>query len=203
MDINQVDPEPFLNGDHFAEYEATISPGTVVTEVEDGDDSTAYTATTPPETVAADLPDDYDPFSGPKRSSLLVPWPGSTFIIRSVGSGHVITLLDGQVVLTQPGGHGSIYWACVETKGWLGFLNVVSGGYLGHDAKGRLCCLAKHHQGWERFCFRVRPEGGCVLLMTHYDRLWHVGVKVEQGVEKLAKIAEGGSDGIVWEFAEV
>ena len=179
MVLNQVDHEPIL----------------------DGDDSTAYSATTPPETVAADLLD--DPFSGPKPSSSLVPSPGSTFIIRSVSSGHVITLLGGQIVLTQSGGHGSIYWACVESKGWLGFLNVVSGRFLGHDAKGRLCCSAERHQGWERFCHRTRPEGGCVLLMTHYERLWPVGVKVEEGVERLAKIGDGESSGIVWEFVKV
>ncbi|MCJ1343867.1 hypothetical protein MMC31_002065 [Peltigera leucophlebia] len=156
---------------------------------------------TPPETVAADLLDDRDPFGG--ASSFLVPWPSSTFIIRSVSSGYVITLLNGRIVLTQPGGPGSIHWACVETKGWLGFRNVVSGNFLGHDEKGRLCCSAERHHMWERFCVRMRPEGGCVLLMTHYENLWHVGIKVEQGVKKLAKIGDGGSFGIVWEFAQV
>jgi hypothetical protein len=181
MFLNQVDPKPILNDD----------------------DSTIYTATTPPESVAADLLDDHDPFGGAEPSSSLVPWPSSTFIIRCVSSGHVITLLDGQIELTQPGGRGSIHWACMETKGWLGFRNTVSGKFLGHDVKGRLCCSAERHQGWEYFCVRMRPEGGCVLLMTHYERLWHVGIKVEQGVEKLAKIGDGGSDGIVWEFAKV
>ena len=47
----------------------------------------------------------------------------------------------------------------------------------------------------------MRPEGGCILLMTHFDKLWHVGMKVEEGVEKLAKIEE--SNGIAWEFAKV
>jgi hypothetical protein len=181
MILNQVDPKPFLNDD----------------------DSTIYTATTPPESVAANLLDDHDPFGGAEPSSFLVPWPSSTFIIRCVSSGHVITLLDGQIQLTQPGGRGSIHWACTETKGWLGFRNTVSGKFLGHDVKGRLCCLAERHQGWEYFCVRMRPEGGCVLLMTHYERLWHVGIKEEQGVEKLAKIGDGGSDGIVWEFVKV
>jgi hypothetical protein len=181
MVFNQVDPNPIPDGDHSA----------------------IYTTTTPPETVLTDVLNDHDPFDGAEPSSSLVPWPGSTFIIRSVSSGHVMTLLDGHIVVTQPGGRGSILWACVETKGWLGFLNVVSGKFLGHDAKGRLCCSAERHQGWENFCVRMRPEGGCVLLMTHYERLWHVGIKVEEGVEKLAKIGDGGSDGIVWEFAKV
>ena len=183
MDLNQVDPKPI--------------------QMNDDDDSSIYTANTPPETIAADPLDDHDPLGDAAPGSYLVPWPDSTFIIRSVPSGHVITLLGGQITLTQPGGRGSIHWACVETKGWLGFRNTVSGKLLGHDAKGRLCCSAERHQGWEYFCVRMRPEGGCVLLMTHHDRLWHVGVKVEQGVEKLAKIGDGGSGGMAWEFVRV
>ena len=42
-----------------------------------------------------------------------------------------------------------------------------------------------------------------MLLMTHYERLWQVGIKMEQGVEKLAKMEYGGSDRIVWEFAKI
>jgi hypothetical protein len=181
MVLNQADPKPIL----------------------DPDDSTVYTAATPPESVAADLLDDLDPLGGAKLSSSSVPWPGSTFIIRSVLTGHVITLLDGQIVLARPGGRGSTHWACVETKGWLGFQNPVSGRFLGHDARGVLCCSAGRHQGWENFCVRVRPEGGYVLLMTHFERLWQVAIKVEQGVEKLVKSENGGSDGIVWEFVKV
>ncbi|KAL8725440.1 MAG: hypothetical protein Q9181_006417 [Wetmoreana brouardii] len=167
------------------------------------DDFTIYTPTTAPDTVTAESLNDYNPIGGAGPSYSLVPWPGSTFIIRSVSSGHVITLLEGEITLTQPGGRGSIYWICEETKGWLGFRNTVSGMLLGHDAKGMLCCSAKRHQSWEYFCVRMKPEGGCVLLMTHYSGLWHVGFKEEQGEKKLAKIGEGGSDGIVWEFAKV
>ena len=165
---------------------------------------TAYTGATPPETEAADdLLDDHGPFKGAEASSALVPWPGSVFIIRSVLFGHVLTLRDGQIMLTESNGRDSVYWRCVESKGWLGFQNTVSGKFLGHDAKGKLCCSAERHRSWEYFCVRMRPEGGCVLLMTHYERLWHVGIKEEEGVEKLAKIGEGGADGIVWEFARV
>ena len=182
MVFNQVDFEPIKMND---------------------DDDSIYTANTPPETVAADFLDDHDPLGGAGSCSYLVPWPDSNFIIRSVSSGHVITLLEGQITLTQPGGRGSIHWKCVETKGWLGFRNTVSGTFLGHDPKGRLCCSAKRHQGWENFCVRMRPQGGCILLMMHYDRLWHVGIKEEQGVETLAKIGDGGSGGMTWEFVAV
>ncbi|KAF2094063.1 hypothetical protein NA57DRAFT_47193 [Rhizodiscina lignyota] len=136
-------------------------------------------------------------------SSSSVPWPGSTFIIRSISSWQVITLLDGQVVLAPPSSSGSTHWECVETKGWLGFRSPISGKFLGHDTRGKLCCSAERHQGWENFCVRATPEGGYVLLMTHFERLRHVGIKIEQGVEKLAKIGDGASDGIVWEFIRV
>ena len=187
MVLDQIVPNPFNYHD-----DSTI-------------DSTiySYSATTPPETIAPEPLNDQDPSGGAEATSYLVPWPGSTFIIRSVSSGHVITLLGGEIVLTQLGGRGSIYWECVETEGWLGFRDIVSGKLLGHDGKGILCCTALRHRGWEHFCVRMRPDGGCVLLMKDYGRLWHVGIKVEQGVEKLAKIGDGGSEGMVWEFAKV
>jgi hypothetical protein len=49
----------------------------------------------------------------------------------------------------------------------------------------------------------MRPGGGYVLLMTHFERLWHVGIREEHGVERLAKVGDGGSDGIVWEFVKL
>ena len=90
-------------------------------------------------------------------------------------------------MLTESNVRDSVYWRCVETKGWLGFQNTVSGKFLGHDAKGKLCCSAERHRSWEYFCVRMRPEG----------------IKEEEGVEKLAKTGEGGADGIVWEFTRV
>lgn len=168
--------------------------------IPDDDDSTILTVNTPTDT---NPPNDSDPFDDAEPSPFLVPWPGSTFIIRSVSSGKVIMLLDGQIVLTQPGGRGSSHWACVETRGWLGFRNDVSGKFLGHDKTGNLCCDVEQHQKWEYFCVRVRPEGGCVLLMTHWSSLCHVGFRKEQDEEKLAKIDDEGSDGMAWEFIKV
>ena len=183
---NRVDPKPIHRNEN-----------------DDDDDDTTDTIITPPETVATDLLDDHDPLAGAGAHPNLVPWPDSTYIIRSVPSGHVLTLHDGQIALSPPGGPGSIHWACVETKGWLGFRNTVSGKLLGHDKEGRLCCLADRHLGWERFCVRMRPQGGCVMLMTHWEGIWHVGIKVERGVGKLAKIGEGGAGGMTWEFVRV
>lgn len=165
--------------------------------------STVDMAATPPDTLIADL-DDEDPLHDTKPISTSVPWPGNTYIIRSVATWHVITLLDGQIVLAPPtSSRGSTHWRCVETKGWLGFRNPISSKFLGHDARGRLICNADRQQGWENFAIRPKPEGGFVLLLQHFERLWHVGSKVESGMERLAKIADGAADGIVWEFVRI
>ena len=170
------------------------------------DDMSVWTAATPPETIVDDdFPHhgDNDTPPEPSPQPLLVPWPDSTFIIRSITTGHVLTLLDGRVTLTAPGGRGSIHWQCVETKGWLGFRNTVSGRFLGHDDKGRLKCSAGKQLGWENFCVRVRPDGGCVLLMTHWERLWCVDVREDGGGTHLCKVGDGVEKGASWEFVKV
>jgi hypothetical protein len=196
MVLNQADPDPIPYPDN----------------------STAYTPRTPPETVCEDLGDadskvetnnmsSSTTTTGSVLSSSSVPWPGSTFIIRCIRSGHALTVLDGKVTLAPLGGRGSVHWKCVETKGWLGFQNVVTGRFLGHDGKkGRLCCSVAWHRGWESFSPRLRPQGGFVLMMTHFERLWPVGVKVEKGGDQtLAKIEKNSADATVsvWEFIKV
>ncbi|KAK6585506.1 hypothetical protein PZA11_002233 [Diplocarpon coronariae] len=166
------------------------------------DDSTACGgAVTPPETVT-DLLENDCPSVDLKESSS-VPWPGSTFIIRSVSSGRVVTLVEGRIELAPPGGRGSIHWACVQKMGWLGFRNPVSGRYLGYCGNGKLRCEAGKQKGWEDFCVRLTPEGGYVLLMTHDEELWYVGSVNDHGMEKLAKVSERVKDAIVWEFVKV
>ena len=112
-------------------------------------------------------------------------------------------ILEAMLTVYRPGGRESIHWKCVQTKGWLGFRNTASGRLLGHDSKGKLRCSAERHQSWENFCVRMTPAGGYILLMTHFERLWHVGTIVDKGQEKLAKIGENMEDAIIWEFVKV
>lgn len=176
----------------------------------DVDNSTIYTAKTPPETIAGDPMEDREQIND-KPPVCSVPWPGSTYMIRSRSpgtSGQLITLLKGEVVLAQLGGRGSTHWDCIEKDGWLGFRNPVSGKLLGHDEPGWLRCIVDQHRDWEYFCVRMKPDGGFVLLLRNGGRaesLWKVGVKAEKGKKahegKLAKIQKG--DGIVWDFIKV
>jgi hypothetical protein len=166
--------------------------------------SSIYSNDTPPEGLATGTTnnEDDDPFEYMTISSA-VPWPGSTYIIRSAGSAQVLTLLDGQVVLDLSSGRGSIYWQCVETKGWLGFRDPASGLFMGHNMYARLGCTAKRHSEWESFCARMTPNGGYVLLMTQWGKLWPLGVKSENGVQRLEKVEKSVAEGLVWDFVKV
>lgn len=176
----------------MAEKEADFKYESTATSTID-DDATIFT---PPESDAGTS------YFDAKFSS--VPRPDATFFIYSIACGRVITLIDGQIKLAKHGSsHGSPHWKCVETDGWLGFLNTASGSYLGHDKNQTLCCTAKKHLKWERFCVRMNPGRGYVLLMTHWSSLWHVGFSDHCGIEKLAKIGPGQMDGAPWAFIEV
>jgi hypothetical protein len=167
----------------------------------DNDTSTTFTSATPPETVVGDLHSLDDDTHNPRASSD-IPWPGSTFLIRDISSGHVLTLDHGQVVVTPPGGRGpSVHWACVERNGWLGFRNVASGNFLGHNWTGWLVCAAAQQQGFESFCVRARPDRGFELLMTHWEQLQRVGFHRNQFGEQ--RLGQGGGTGLTWEFIKV
>ncbi|RDW63763.1 hypothetical protein BP6252_11308 [Coleophoma cylindrospora] len=79
---------------------------------QDSDDSSDDTAVTPSESISPDLTDQKDSPAGGVSypSCCFVPEPGLTYIIRSVWSRQIITLLKGQVVLAPPGGFGCPHW---------------------------------------------------------------------------------------------
>ena len=128
-----------------------------------------------------------------------VPWPGSTYIIVDRALGRAVTLVDGALGLTDvesTAGNGR--WLCVETSGWLGFRNVASGRYLGHDGQKRMLARATQHKGWEYFCARRHPDGGYLLLMTFWDGLLKMGIS--EGEEALVRTEDGQT---TWEFIKV
>jgi hypothetical protein len=135
-----------------------------------------------------------------------IPWPERTFIIRSQMNGQVITFLDGEVVMDKPGGLGTFRWRCVEEKGWMGFKDPASAQYLGYHEHGLLFAKVHHHKNNECICPRMRPEGGCVLLVRHGDSLRPLGVcanESKNGTKQMVKMVNWDSEGIVWDFIEV
>jgi hypothetical protein len=136
--------------------------------------------------------------------------PGHTYIIRALSSDMVITHSYGQVTLApqSPRRRGSHnlhqQWLVVEIYGWLYLKNVYSGLVLGHDSWGKLRCKVNHYTKWEKFHVQPFDNGGYLLLMTHWDKLVQVGVRSDgYGKMVLAKLQDGRSDGIVWEFVKV
>lgn len=176
--------------------------------IPDLENSTVYTPSSTSSSAAASL-DKQIGIRSPLISS--IPRPGSSFLIQSAMTGKVITFQQGRVVLGQLGGHNMTRWQCVENQGWLGFRDPASGMFLGYDENEELCCTVKKQSLWENFCVRQRPEGGYLLLMTHYPNwlmvLWQelrpIGVKVNNGLENLRMVEDWKSDAIVWQFVEV
>ena len=164
--------------------------------ISDSDDSIIYTPTSSSDTFTADLPENHDLSSS-------VPSHNFTFIIRSVSSGHVITLLDEQVVLAPPGSCGSIHWACVKTEGWFSFRNCNSKKFLCHDWNGRLKCSAEQHDRWKNFSITPVPKGGYIMQMLEWWTLRPIVINVEKGLQTLGRTGNKLSDGIVWEFVKI
>lgn len=138
-------------------------------------------------------------------SALLIP--GQIYMIRSISSkniwsGSAITHLDGEVLLRTPSDQMS-HWLVVEKNGWLGFMNVYSKRFLGHNMVGSLRCTAKHHKEWEMFHFQPGGPRGQLLLMLHWDRLVPVGISLDNGKAGLKMVIDGIAKGMVWEFVKV
>jgi hypothetical protein len=164
--------------------------------ISDAVNSIIYTPITTSENFTVGSLENHDP-------SRSVPSHGFTFIIRSVSSGHVITLLDGQVMLAPPGDRGSIHWACVETEGWLGFRNRISNKFLCHDWNGRLKCSAEQRDKWRHFSVTPVPNGGYIMQMLDWWTLRPIVINAENGLRKLGRTGNKLSDGIAWEFVKI
>jgi hypothetical protein len=132
----------------------------------DPDNSSTYTDTTPPGSMADNL----------DWSSSSVPYPGFTFIIRSVLCGRCLSLFEGRIELAPQDTRSSVLWECMERDGWLGFKNSVSGKYIGYHQNGMLHGSAEKHGRNECFAYRLIPgRAGSILLMTSWESLWAVG----------------------------
>lgn len=130
------------------------------------------------------------------------PWEGRTFIIREPTTKFMIGLHKGILCLVpEQSGHGcGVYWACLESKDmWLGFENVVSSTFLGHDNNGKVIAQAKKQSDFEYFFVRAHPNGGYVLLMKNG---WgFLPLQVER--DRQLVIGSKKDGGRAWEFIRV
>lgn len=172
---------------------------------------------TPTHTSVSDagLDSDLPSYSSLNRTTAgTCPWKGGTFIIRDPETKLVIVLKEGVLGLcpqekehggdTYHYGRGS-HWHCVENEGmWLGFYNIVSGTYIGHNntrSNWRFHAKARHHEEWEYFCVREHPDGGHVLLVKHWRNFLPMKVG---GMENRELVVDAKTrEGTAWEFIRV
>lgn len=164
-------------------------------------DTNNQTLYTPPASTV-DIP--ASPITGPGVRHQ-VPLDGRTFIIRAVSEENdsVLTLLNGNVVLAPMNTRGSIYWACVEIKGWFGFRNCSSNRFINHGWDGRLKCEAQQDGRGIEFTVTPMPQGGYIMQMSDWWTLRPIVLNPERGLQKLGRTGNRLSEGVVWEFMAV
>lgn len=160
------------------------------------DNPIVYTPATS-HTAVSDSEENYGPYNNS------VPSDGDTVIVRCVSSGQVLTLLDGDVVLSSPGRRGSIHWTCVENEGWISLRNHVTGKFLCHDWSGRLKCTAQQRNTWSYFTITPLSKGGYIMQMLDWWTLCPIVINPERGLRKLGRTGKKLNEGVVWEFVKV
>ncbi|KAJ5170239.1 uncharacterized protein N7500_003022 [Penicillium coprophilum] len=82
---------------------------------------------------------------------------------------------------------------------FLGFQNVISGTFIGHNNKNKLIAEAKVHSDWESFCVRANPDGGYLLLVKQGRGFLPMRV---DGDNQLV-VSTNRDEGVAWEFIRV
>ncbi|KAI5860039.1 hypothetical protein GGS23DRAFT_245806 [Durotheca rogersii] len=151
-------------------------------------------------TMGDDSKSSFDPFApGGSPEMHVVPWPGKTFAIREHAGHRYLTLVDGELrAVDNVGMQGGWYWTCKEQGGWLGFLNPVSGTYMGHNGKGEFWAKYNYHKVQESFCATQHPQGGYLLLTRRDSSLVKMTI-----AENGSGLVQTESAGTQWDFLEV
>ncbi|KAL7957899.1 hypothetical protein V8C34DRAFT_324795 [Trichoderma compactum] len=120
------------------------------------------------------------------------PIPGKSFMIQTRNKPNLILALKyGKLVwLDGPIPSGGHIWRCVEKDGWLGFRNMASGTYLGHNKEGKIVATQKEHQDRERFTERRKENGGYMLSVLQETALLGVAIS-EDGKSLVLQKGEG------------
>ncbi|KAH8704800.1 hypothetical protein BGW36DRAFT_366186 [Talaromyces proteolyticus] len=135
----------------------------------------------------------------------MCPWKDTTYIIRNAETDLVISLNDGDLILSpQEKGH-YCHWHCVEnSEGWFGFRNVAAGRYIGHNnnrRNWRFVVEGRQHREWEYFCARQHPSGGHILLVKHWNGFQPMTVGGPDNTELV--VGERDVDPARWEFIKI
>ncbi|KAK1248637.1 hypothetical protein MKX08_006857 [Trichoderma sp. CBMAI-0020] len=98
-----------------------------------------------------------------KHRRELQPGDGGLFLIRTRQEPHLYLSLSYGKLEILPLPTGGSYWECVKKDGWFGLRNTVSGGFISHDNKGRICVKDQYLTSHEYFTDCRHPDGGYIL----------------------------------------
>ncbi|KAK4082379.1 uncharacterized protein Triagg1_2191 [Trichoderma aggressivum f. europaeum] len=124
------------------------------------------------------------------------PIPGKSFMIQTRNKPNLILALKyGKLVwLETPIPSGGHIWRCVEKDGWLGFRNMASGTYLGHNKEGKIVATQKEHKEQQRFTERRRENGGYMLSVLQEAAL--LGVAFSEDGKKSLVLQKGEGEAL-------
>ncbi|KAI1174283.1 hypothetical protein F4777DRAFT_580100 [Nemania sp. FL0916] len=141
-----------------------------------------------------------------RRHFAPTPSPGRIYIIRNQTLHKVISLRDGRLSLgNECDLLAGYYWECVETCGWLGFRETVSGNYLGRGDHKDFRATVKHHKPWEWFVARGAGHTGYYYLQspgTGRNSLTWISIDTTTTSEALISVS-CNTQAAIWEFEDV
>lgn len=127
------------------------------------------------------------------------PVAGNIYIIIAKEQDRALTCRDGNVYLGDSVKEGkSCQWRCIETNGFLGFINVAEGGFLGRNIWWHFYAKVFHHLPWEYFRVQKQPCGGYWIQALHFWKFWQLSAHCDG--HGLFTVASGGT---IWEFVKV
>ncbi|RWA10126.1 hypothetical protein EKO27_g4973 [Xylaria grammica] len=127
------------------------------------------------------------------------PAPGGTYMIYHQASGNMLSLEQGQLKLRSSPQSGN-HWNCIQNHGYFGFIETVSGNFLGRDGNYGFRAEARLHLLWEWFIITHAGDEGYHLQSPHWFSLRWVGIGEDgQTLIDVASIDHAA----VWRFVEV
>ena len=123
------------------------------------------------------------------------PYAGSTYFIRHRDTGKLIVVEEGRPSLKGHLSQVGIHWACVESDGWLGFRNTISGCYLARNHKDELGTDTPTHNDKGYFVVKPDPRGGQEVMVLQNQKLWRVTVADDHATLVLTE-----GKGAAWDF---
>ncbi|KAJ5246821.1 hypothetical protein N7468_001804 [Penicillium chermesinum] len=191
----------------IASYSAEINEHDTESVTTSGEDKTF----TPPDsnTSPSELFLSRSPIQSHISSVGQVPYKGQSYTIRDPQTNLFLGVEYGELKMVSWGINSGreMFWHCDEHEDrYLGFRNLASGTYMGHDGHGKFVAVSRTHHDpagcffWPRQC---PITGGQILFVKrqHYFWVWHEPVKTDHDTALV--VTDRGGEGTPLEFTRL